>query len=147
MSFRGYGSFKYWVRATIRDIYKFPSDLWWNLRNYARWMPVLWNCWHFDHSFLWKVLGFQARLMHKHFTKHGHHIGSERDAEELLQVAILCERLSGDTRMAITPFRGSILNHEFVKAKIRGKWVPLDPEQIDLDYLCKLLRKGRNWWD
>jgi len=132
-----------WLPSTIySNLNAMYHDLKHGVGNILRWIPVIWFDRDWDWEYLAEVMEYKLRRMSKGFTKWGHHIRSDRDAQNMLICAELLKRLRLDnwedldgSTVIRTSDRYVFKRHD---ARIR----------YDQEYLGRLLGKHlRSWWD
>jgi hypothetical protein len=131
----------YKLKHLWRVIKDFPSDLWWNLKNYYRWAPILWNNYDFDWAYMARIMEFKLRLMIEN-TDYWHVVGAEKSKREMQITAHLLKRLIDDDYQL--PF------NQPWSTKLQWKWTKhVDHlKKHDLEMLSKMLNtKMLSWWD
>ncbi len=53
------------------------------IENLFKWAPVIWKDRDWDQYFLYEILRFKISNMEQFFRKHGHHVGAEKDANNM----------------------------------------------------------------
>ena len=120
-----------WTWGTLwRNIGWMGYSLKRGLCNIIRWTPIIWGDEDFDWCFLARVMEWKLHTMSSFFQKYGHHIGSSRDARQMLICAELLRRLREDESDGLDG-----LVHE---KRMRG-W----------QMMCGAIigKHLRNWWD
>lgn len=73
------------------------KHLWHSLKlgieNLFKWTPVIWRDRDWDHHFLFEILAFKISKMERNFRKYGHHVGSEKDADNMKMCVEALHRL------------------------------------------------------
>ncbi len=104
----------------------------WRFRRLLAWLPVIWNDAEFDHSYLFRIMEFKLRRMAWYQRKYGHHVCSERTAQQQTEAAALCRRMANEDY--------PISSHD--------EYLRDAAYRQDLDRLLLLFRKYvRTWWD
>lgn len=155
---------------------RFVKELLFNIQKVLYWLPIIWKDRWWDESFLLKILEAKLRYNAKWFEKHGHHVGSEREAHQMMVAANLCERLAdqeyttpwdkeantsalrlfeymehhvevrGNKGMTVCTSRGYVEDKYLHDC---SRWAGKREDQMkqqDLELLCKILRKHLFKW-
>ena len=147
-----------------------------SIKNVIRWFPIIWNDRDWDYYFLYIILHTKLSHMEKYIRKHGHHIGCERDADNIKVAVSLLDRLIKDDHLdnAMKQHRekwgrmkfnfididgnGSRLETTYGKAKTEEDRKKAEKEfrrcakhseymlERDLDLLFKVMRKHIRHW-
>ncbi len=132
----------------------------WSIKNVISWIPILWNNFDWDESFLLRIMEFKLRKMSKYFKDKGIAANSKQQSEQCRIAAILCKRIAESNYNMYFWHRwidseenifGMKLEEESI-GLFDGQNEALDYEDYmrkqDLDYLCGLLKKDLfRWWD
>lgn len=81
---------RFWIN--IR--YKF-----YGIKNIFIWIPTLVEDRHWDHFYILTILKKKLELTEKYIRKHGHHVGAEKDADNIKLAINLLDRLIKDDYM------------------------------------------------
>lgn len=103
--------FELWYRFEGRYMLK---KFKYGIRNLFIWFPTVWKDRDWDHDFIYDILRFKLKKQSEFFEKYGRHATSKRDAEKMMLVANLIEKLREDY------YGSEYLNyydatHEFIK--------------------------------
>jgi hypothetical protein len=136
---------KYW----FLDKWYYITNPFYRIYRILSWIPILWDNYDWDWTRIFAVLEFKLRRTEK-CLRAGHHLHRDRDANQVLEVAILCKRMRGDyfdynnEDKFIPHLKPWLLNNgEFNSCKYEDYMF-----NQDLERFCLLLRKYvRNWWD
>jgi len=69
------------------------------IKNIFIWIPILIEDRQWDHGYIFIILKKKLELMEKYFLKHGHPVGSEKDAKNMRIAINLLDRLIKDNYM------------------------------------------------
>ena len=115
------------------------KNLFWNITNIMRWIPVLWNNWDWDFCFLLIIMEHKLNRMASRFESKGCAVDSKKMARQIRICALLCERIKKDNYDS-----GPFWIHSTTN------WLYYTESIIDQDVrlLTKMLNKHmRTWWD
>lgn len=140
----------------LRPIYRVNS-FFRRIKYVCSWLPFLWKDINWDWTAIFYALEFKLRFMEK-AIRNGHHTDCEKDADNILECAALCRRLSGDYdeyervefRPVLKQWTVGYFCHRPEPYEIEF-FAPAYENYMflqDLDRLCLLLRKHvRCWWE
>lgn len=150
-------------------------NLWWNIKRILSWIPVLWNNYDFDESYLLRIMEHKFKLMEKFFDSDNAMTASaKRHAYQCRICKNLCKRLAEEDytspyderneSVLSRPWKTKPIKNESGKViayklldnntKLEGYYILLSHKhedkmiQQDIDYLCSMIKKYlREWWD
>lgn len=67
------------------------------IKNIIRWLPVIWNDVDWDTYYFYVILRTKLSHMEEYIRKEGHHIGNEKDADDIKIAINTIDRLIEDT--------------------------------------------------
>jgi hypothetical protein len=95
--FRGYNSFKYWLRAKVRNVWEFfRYDIHQGVGSLIAWWPLIWNDRDWDHAYLLDILALKLRRMSDLQRDYGNGVNHMRYSRQLLVCSVLCKRIRDD---------------------------------------------------
>ena len=129
-----------------------------SIKNLITWFPVIWKDRQWDHVFLLDILHKKLSLMEKFFREKGHHVGAEKDADNIKLAILLLDRIRKDDyiKSAFKPYEdkyGEISFKSFSSLKEKELFNRCSEHETylknqDLDMLFSHLRKHiLEWWD
>ena len=66
------------------------------IKNVIRWLPVIWNDMDWDHHYFYVILRTKLSHMEEYIRKFGHHLGNEKDADDMKIAINTIDRLIED---------------------------------------------------
>ena len=124
------------IFTAINDFFRNVRYGIWNI---IQWTPIIWRDRDWDWYYLSRIMEFKLRKMNKAFVKYGHHVGSERDARQMLICAELLKRLQDDDAEDFSKQRDDWRNYYKLHEIRMKEW-----QEMFGKYMGKFLR---NWWD
>lgn len=131
-----------WMPSTfftnIRSIFRSMRH---GIGNVVRWTPVIWHDEDFDGEYLLHIMEWKLRKMSNYFSDYGCHVGSERDAREMLICAEAIRRIRSED------FNGNKIHQNYFSHEFYFK--NYDARQKGFsDILFKIMnRRQAGWWD
>jgi len=74
----------------------FIKDFYYRVINVIRWIPTIWKDNDWDHAFLYKILRKKISHMEKYFRIDGHHLNSDKEADQMKVTVNILDRLIND---------------------------------------------------
>ena len=111
------------------------------IRNIIRWTPVIWHDEDFDGEFLMSVMEWKLRKMSKYFTDYGCHIGSDKEAREMLICAEVIKRLRAED------LSGDYFHKNYFGTDFYIKNYMLRRKALCAIFAKLLTRTQFSWWD
>lgn len=135
-----------------------------SVRRVIDYIPVVWNSYDWDHSYLLKLMQYKLKRMRKHHEKHHRHVGVEKTIKQLLVCEQLLDRLAKD-QYTDHDYSDHLEkwypNKDFFERLNCRKDNPKESKEFrrimdhgeymyqqDVDLFCKTFKKyHRHWWD
>jgi hypothetical protein len=157
----------------IRQIWDFPRNVKYGVKNLITWFPIIWRDRWWDTLFVYPILHKKLTMMEKHFREDGCHVYNEKDADKIKICVLLLKRIMDDGY-----FKNAFKRHNekwgdsnvsFEESFIKITYEKANTEedkkeerkdfkraikheemlnQQDINYLFKMMSKHlRTWWD
>lgn len=120
-------------------------------------LPMLWNDRWYDSGYLLEYLTNRLRRDARMYETHGHHSEFQIQANEMKEVADICERLHKDEYFNAFGYDSHLIKwgNEIVKERTEQELIEFriiskqarEAEENDLKRLGELFTHIRNWWD
>ena len=128
-SFRN--KFRRWRRKYF-DFRHFYYCVVYGVGNLIKWFPIVWQDRNWGWDDIVRILEFKLRDMSDYTGKYGHHVGSEKDAREMLICAELLKRIWLEE-----------LSNKDHSLEVYEKQYP-----VWMEHFCKIFsKKLRSWWN
>lgn len=85
------------IKWRIEDLRFYPSSFITGVKNLIKWFPIIWKDRDWDDHFIFEVLKFKLKKQSKYIGEKDRHTTAKRDAEIMMTVVRLIERIQEET--------------------------------------------------
>jgi hypothetical protein len=80
----------------IKNFFQFFRNIEYGVENLIVWFPIIWSDRNWDQTFIYTILRHKLDQTQKYFRKYGHHVNSDRDANNMKTCVLILDRLLND---------------------------------------------------